>query len=78
MGSPPPVGSKKVVFRFRSVNSIVIPPARTGSERRRSTVVSTTDQTNRGIRSGVKPLWRMFLAVVIKLIELRIEEIPAK
>ncbi len=49
IGSPPPAGSKNVVFRFRSVRSIVMPAARTGSERRRSTAVIITDQTNRGV-----------------------------
>lgn len=48
-GSPPPDGSKKDVFRFRSVSSIVIAPARTGSDRSRRIVVIFTDQTNRGI-----------------------------
>lgn len=49
IGSPPPAGSKNVVFRFRSVRSIVMPAARTGSERRSSTAVIITDQTNRGV-----------------------------
>jgi len=31
-GSPPPLGSKNEVLMFRSVNSIVIAPARTGSD----------------------------------------------
>ena len=48
MGSPPPAGSKKVVFRFRSVRSIVIPAARTGRDRRRRTAVMRTDHTNKG------------------------------
>lgn len=49
MGSPPPAGSKKVVFRLRSVSSIVIPAARTGSERSSSTAVINTDHTNKGV-----------------------------
>lgn len=49
MGSPPPAGSKKVVFRFRSVSSIVMPAANTGSERSNSTAVIITDHTNRGV-----------------------------
>jgi hypothetical protein len=32
IGSPPPAGSKKVVLKFRSVNSMVIAPANTGSD----------------------------------------------
>ena len=49
IGSPPPEGSKKVVFRFRSVKSIVMPAARTGRERRSKTAVISTAQTNRGV-----------------------------
>lgn len=49
IGSPPPAGSKKVVFRFRSVRSIVMPAAKTGRESRRSTAVIRTDQTNNGV-----------------------------
>lgn len=78
IGSPPPPGSKKEVFKFRSVNSIVIPPARTGRESRSRIVVKTTAHTNRGIRSGVIPLGRIFRTVVMKLIEPKIEETPAR
>lgn len=78
MGSPPPAGSKKEVFKFRSVNNMVIAPARTGSDRRRSTAVITTDQTNRGIRSNVIPVDRILITVVIKFTAPKIEEIPAK
>lgn len=49
MGSPPPAGSKKVVFKFRSVRSIVMPAARTGRESSSRTAVIRTDQTNRGV-----------------------------
>jgi len=49
MGSPPPAGSKKAVFKFRSVRSIVMPAAKTGSERSRRTAVIRTAQTNSGI-----------------------------
>ena len=49
IGSPPPAGSKKVVFRFRSVRSIVMPAARTGRESKRRTAVIKTDHTNRGV-----------------------------
>lgn len=52
IGSPPPAGSKNEVLRFRSVRSIVIAPARTGSERSRSTTVIVTAHTNSGIRSS--------------------------
>lgn len=77
IGSPPPLGSKKDVLKFRSVKSIVIAPAKTGKERRRRMVVIKTDQINRGIRSRVRSLIRIFMIVVIKLIDPRIDEIPA-
>lgn len=78
MGSPPPAGSKKDVLMFRSVRSIVMAPASTGSERRRRTAVITTAQTNRGIRSKVIPCGRILITVVIKLAAPKMEEIPAK
>lgn len=78
MGSPPPLGSKNEVLKFRSVKSIVIAPARTGKERRSRIAVIRTDQTNKGIRSKVKALDRILIIVVIKLIAPKIEEIPAK
>lgn len=78
MGSPPPAGSKKAVFKFRSVRSIVMPAAKTGSDRSRSTAVIRTAQTNRGIWY-IETAWGfMLMMVVIKLIAPRIEEIPAK
>lgn len=49
MGSPPPAGSKNVVFKFRSVRSIVIPAAKTGRDNNRRTAVIRTAQTNRGV-----------------------------
>jgi len=78
IGSPPPAGSKKEVLRFRSVNNIVIAPARTGNDKRRRIAVITTDQTNKGIRSKVIPVARILITVVIKFTAPRIEEIPAK
>lgn len=72
------MGSKKEVFRFRSVRSIVIAPARTGRERRRRIVVIFTAHTNRGIRSNRRPFHRMLMTVVIKLIAPKIDEIPAR
>lgn len=77
-GSPPPAGSKNVVFKFRSVRSIVIPPARTGRDKRRSTAVIFTDQTNSGTRSNRIPLNRILIIVVIKFREPRIDLIPAR
>jgi len=57
---------------------MVIAPARTGRDRRRRTTVITTAHTNRGIRSSRKPLQRILITVVIKLMAPRIEEAPAK
>ena len=78
MGSPPPAGSKNVVLIFRSVRSIVIAPAKTGRESRSRKAVIKTDQTNRGKRSKDIPGVRILMIVVIKLIEARIEEAPAR
>lgn len=78
MGSPPPAGSKKEVFKFRSVKSIVIAPARTGRDSKRSRAVSTTAHTKRGIRSNVIPVERILITVVIKFTAPRIDEIPAR
>lgn len=78
MGSPPPAGSKKVVFKFRSVSSIVIPAAKTGRARRRRTAVIKTAQTNRGVWYCVMAGGFMLIIVVIKLMAPKIEEIPAR
>jgi hypothetical protein len=78
IGSPPPAGSKKDVFKFRSVKSIVIAPANTGKDKSNKRAVITTDQTNNGIRSNVIPGERMLITVVIKFTAPKIEEIPAR
>ena len=78
MGSPPPRGSKKAVLRFRSVNSIVIAPAKTGNDRSKRIAVIKTDQTNKGIRSRVIPTGRILITVEIKLIAPRIDLAPAR
>ena len=78
MGSPPPAGSKNDVLRFRSVRSIVMAPAKTGRDRRRSTTVITTAHTNRGIRSRRNPCHRILITVVIKLTAPRMDDAPAK
>jgi len=72
------VGSKNEVLRFRSVNSIVIAPARTGKERRSKITVRKTLHTNRGIRSNVIVVGRILITVDIKLIAPRIEDAPAR
>lgn len=78
MGSPPPAGSKNVVFKLRSVKSIVIAPARTGRDKRRRMAVKKTDQTKRGVWSHVIPGERILIIVVIKFTAPRIDEAPAK
>jgi hypothetical protein len=78
IGSPPPEGSKNDVFRFRSVRSIVIAPAKTGRDRRRRITVIVTAQTNKGIRSRRNPCHRMLITVVMKFTAPRIDEAPAK
>lgn len=78
IGSPPPEGSKNEVLKFRSVNNIVMAPAKTGKDRSNKIAVIKTDQTNNGIRSIVIPIDRMFTIVVMKLIAPKIEEAPAR
>lgn len=78
MGSPPPTGSKNAVLKFRSVKSIVMAPAKTGSERSNKIAVIFTDQTNKVIRSRGIPSQRIFKIVEIKLMAPKIEEAPAK
>ena len=76
-GSPPPAGSKNVVPKLRSVSSMVSAPARTGSDRTSRNTVTSTDHTNSGIRCRVMPGARMLKIVVMKLIDPRIELMPA-
>jgi len=78
MGSPPPLGSKKLVLKLRSVRSIVIAPANTGRERSNKIVVIKTDHTNKGIISIFIKVGFIFIMVVIKLIDPKIEDTPAK
>ncbi len=78
MGSPPPAGSKNDVLKLRSVRSIVIAPARTGSDKSNKMAVIFTDQTNNGIRSRGCAFTRIFITVVIKFTAPKIDEIPAR
>lgn len=78
MGSPPPLGSKKVVFKFRSVRSIVIAPANTGKDKSKSTAVIKTDQGNIGICPTKSPKHRKFVIVLIKFTAPNKEDTPAK
>ena len=77
-GSPPPAGSKKEVFKLRSVRSIVIAPAKTGKDKSSKIAVINTAQTKRGIWSIVIPKDRILMTVVIKFTAPRIEDTPAK
>lgn len=63
---------------FRSVSSIVMAPANTGSEITNRTVVSSTLQIKRGKRSKDIKEFRIFMIVEMKLIEPRIDLAPAK
>lgn len=78
MGSPPPAGSKKVVLRLRSVRSMVMPAAKTGRESKRRMVVIRIDHTKRGVWYWEMAGGFMLIIVVIKLIDARMEETPAK
>src|ERR1700712_636066 len=46
IGSPPPATSKNEVLKFLSVNTIVIPPAKTGKDNNNKTAVITTAHAN--------------------------------
>jgi len=65
------------VFKFRSVRSIVIAPANTGSESRRRMAVINTDQQNRGIFSNGRVFDRILIIVEMKLIAPIMDLIPA-
>lgn len=60
------------------MRSIVIPAARTGRERRRSTAVIKTAQTNNGVWYCEIAGGFILTIVVMKLIAPRIEETPAR
>ena len=66
------------MFRLRSVKSIVIAAARTGSDRSRRTAVIKMAQTNKGVWYWEIAGGFMLIMVVIKLIAPRIEETPAR
>ena len=70
--------SKKAVPKLRSVSNIVMAPANTGRDNNNKNVVTKIDHTNSGIRCMVNPGARMFNIVVMKLIELKIDEAPAR
>merc|ERR1711921_67824 len=78
MGSPPPKGSKNLVLKFRSVKSIVMPPAKTGKDKSKSTAVIKTAQINKGNSSDLVRRERVLKIVLIKLIAPKMEETPAR
>jgi len=63
---------------LRSVNSIVIAPARTGKDNRSRIAVNNTLHTYRGINSSVIPSPRMLIIVVMKFTAPKILLIPAR
>jgi hypothetical protein len=67
---------KKDVLKLRSVNNIVIAPAKTGKDKSNSTAVIKIAQTNNGIFCKLIPLTRIFNEVTIKLIAPNNEEVP--
>ncbi|KAF7381314.1 hypothetical protein HZH68_016189 [Vespula germanica] len=71
------IGSKKDVFKLRSVRSIVIAPARTGRDNKRRIAVIKIDHENKGRKFSECVFVCIFKIVTIKLIEPIIDEIPA-
>lgn len=67
-----------MVFTFRSVSNMVIAPASTGRESKSRKAVTNTDHMNRGRRSNEMPGVRIFIIVVMKLIDASMEEAPAR
>jgi hypothetical protein len=65
-------------LKFRSVKSIVIAAAKTGSESNNKKAVTKTDQANKGILYIAIPRARIFKTVTIKLIAPKMEEAPDK
>jgi hypothetical protein len=66
------------VLKLRSVNSIVIAPAKTGNDNNNKKAVMKTAQTNSGVRFALIPGVRIFVIVTMKLIAPKIDETPAK
>ena len=66
------------MFKLRSVNNIVIAPAKTGKDSNSKIAVIKTAQANKGIRSKSIPNTRKFPKVLIKFTAPKIELTPAK
>ena len=77
-GSPPDALSKNDVLKFRSVNNIVIAPARTGKLNNNKKAVIRIDQTNKGNLFISIPRHRILNIVTIKFIAPAIDDTPAK
>ena len=77
IGSPPPLGSKNLVLKLRSSNSIVIAAASTGNDRTSIIAVIKTAQTKRG--SFIMLFFGFILTIVVmKLIAPKIDDTPAR
>src|SRR3546814_8557156 len=66
------------LLKLRSVSSIVMAAARTGSANNSMKAVTRMAQTNSGILWSVMPGARMFKMVVMKLMAPRMEDAPAR
>jgi len=66
------------VLKLRSVKTIVIPPAKTGSDNNNKTAVITTAQPNKASLWSLIPGLRIFKIVVMKFIAPNNELIPDK
>jgi hypothetical protein len=66
------------VLKFLSVNTIVIPPAKTGKDNNSNTAVMTTDHPNKVKLCNLIPGVLIFIIVVMKLIAPRSELIPER
>ena len=66
------------MFRLRSVSSLVIAPAKTGSDSSSRNAVINTDHTNSGSLCLKSPGARLFTIVTIKLIAPLIDDAPAR
>jgi hypothetical protein len=66
------------VLKFLSVSNIVIPAANTGNDNNNNIAVMNTDHTNKGNLCILNPGALILIIVVIKLLELNIEDAPAK
>jgi hypothetical protein len=66
------------VLKFLSVSSIVIAPAKPGSESNSKNAVIKTAQANKGVLCAVIPGARMFTIVTMKLIAPKMDDTPAK